>query len=129
MTRWVLARVAERCGSCTHAIAEGDPLLELHVGQYRQVRRVRCPACARSLVGEEPPAEIFDVELWTPQPSLLGARPSKPTVMTPEEAAQRARGFRRRGGQVGNPTDEPPPVGLPFRPAPHVPTREWGRDD
>jgi hypothetical protein len=55
MRTWIRARRTVPCGNCRGEITAGAPLLELQIGD---TRRTRCPACAKSMFDEEPPAEM-----------------------------------------------------------------------
>jgi hypothetical protein len=55
MRTWILARRTVPCGNCRAHIARGSPLMELQIGD---TRRARCPACAKVMFDEEPPADM-----------------------------------------------------------------------
>lgn len=89
MKTWVRAPLDLACGSCTHEIKKGTPLLEIeHDGR----RRARCPTCAKRMFGEDPPADF-------PEAPVLPSRPAPPVSFhTPREvmAAMRRADYRRR---------------------------------
>lgn len=53
MRTWRRAFTDEACGCCAKPIAQGDPLLEIHVGDMKRAM-LRCPKCA----GYPPPDDL-----------------------------------------------------------------------
>lgn len=113
MRTWARSTGFQRCGcgQCVGAgaIAAGEPMVEIHIGQ---TRRFRCAASAKRLFAEDPPATLPEAVV-APQPSLpldnLVRRghgyvaPRKRGLLPPgwvaasEGAAQALADYKRRG--------------------------------